>query len=128
MARWQGTFPAVPASVGILRGEMGAIASECGFSAQAVADVRLAVSEAATNVIVHAYPEGAGDVAGAAYVEADALRIVICDNGRGMGPRIDSPGLGLGMPMIATVADVMDIKSDSGGTEIHMTFLRPPRA
>jgi len=107
---------------------MAAIASECGLSDQAVGDVRLAVSEAATNVIVHAYPEGAGDVRGAAFIEAGRLRIVIADNGRGLGPRIDSPGLGLGMPMIATVADVMDIKSDLDGTEIHMTFPCPAAA
>jgi serine/threonine-protein kinase RsbW len=125
MARWQGTFPAVPAAVGIFRGEMAAVASECGMSEQQVSDVKLAVSEAATNVVVHAYPDGEGDVSGAAFIEAGTLRIVICDNGRGMGPRIDSPGLGLGMPMIATVADAMDIRSDSDGTEIHMTFPCP---
>jgi anti-sigma regulatory factor (Ser/Thr protein kinase) len=107
---------------------MAAIASECGLSRQAVADVKLAVSEAATNVIVHAYPDGEGDVSGSAFIEGGVLRIVICDNGRGMGPRIDSPGLGLGMPMIATVADAMDIKSDLDGTEIHMMFPCPASA
>jgi anti-sigma regulatory factor (Ser/Thr protein kinase) len=128
MARWRGTFPATPGSVGILRGEMAAIARECGLPDERVADVMLAVSEAATNVIVHAYPDHKGLVSGAAFVGQGALRIVIADNGVGMAPRIDSPGLGLGLPMVATVADALDVKTSGDGTEIEMTFPCPAAA
>lgn len=65
-----------------------------------IGDVKLAVSEAATNAIQHAYPSGTtGTVAATAWTEAAQLRITISDEGTGMVPRSDSPGLGLGLPI-----------------------------
>jgi anti-sigma regulatory factor (Ser/Thr protein kinase) len=108
---------------------MAAIARECGLSPERINDVKLAVSEAVTNAVQHAYrDEDPGDVTGTADTEQGTLRIVIADSGSGMSPRPDSPGLGLGLPLIAYVADAVEVVSHGDGTEIHMTFPCPATA
>src|SRR3954469_6335596 len=106
VARWRGSFVATPEAGYILRGEMAAIARECGLSDQRVGDVKLAVSEAVSNVVRHAYSRRKpGQVIATAHVDGGLLRIVIADTGGGMAPRSDSPGLGLGLPLMAHLAD-----------------------
>ena len=52
--------------------------------------------------------------------------VVVTDDGRGMQPRADSPGLGLGLPTIASLTTAMDMHSPpGGGTVITMTFAAP---
>src|SRR3954469_521804 len=96
---WHARFPASALAVHAIRGEMGAVARTCGLPDGRVKDVQLAVSEAATNVVQHAYPEHApGTIAVTAWTDADRLWISISDDGSGMRPRPDSTGLGLGLP------------------------------
>ncbi len=45
------------------------------------------------------------------------------DEGSGLAPRVDSPGLGLGLGLIAQVADSADVRApEDGGTEVVMRF------
>jgi serine/threonine-protein kinase RsbW len=90
--------------------------------------VALAVTEAAANVVVHAYrdSEGDGEIHVELAMDADGLRVSVLDSGLGMAPRPDSPGLGLGMPLIASLAERVEVRSpDSGGTEVCMRFTVP---
>jgi serine/threonine-protein kinase RsbW/stage II sporulation protein AB (anti-sigma F factor) len=105
-----------------MRREIAAFARRCGMDADGVDAVRLAVSEAATNAVVHAYPDGSGDLLVRASVAGDELRVVVRDTGVGLAPRPDSPGLGLGMPLIASVTSRFQVVSNESGTELHMTF------
>lgn len=98
---------------------MTAIARECGLDAQHVSDVALAVSEAATNAVVHSQAQL---ITVTAERSEGRLTIVIADDGVGMTPRPDSPGMGLGLPIIATVTERFEIVSSEGRTEVHMTF------
>ena len=124
--RWRGSFLATPEAGYVLRSEMAAIARECGLSDQRVGDVKLAVSEAVSNVVRHAYDgQAPGQVVATADVDGGTLRIVIADTGRGLAPRSDSPGLGLGLPLMAHLADTIDVVRNDPGTEIHMTFPCP---
>ena len=101
-------------------------ARRCGLSEASVADVRLAVSEAVTNVVVHAYSaQQPGDVGAAAYSADGVLSITISDQGMGMAPRVDSPGAGLGLPIIASMASTMDVRSDGAGTHVQSVPLPP---
>jgi anti-sigma regulatory factor (Ser/Thr protein kinase) len=120
--QFEATFPAVPSSVCPIRREMVALARACGLDEQAVSDVALAVSEAATNAVVHACAGGAGTLTVRARSGGGELTIVIGDDGPGLLPRPDSPGLGLGLPIIATVARRMEVVAEGSGTQIHMTF------
>ena len=88
--------------------------------------MQLAVTEAATNAVMHAYAEIAGDLTVTATRQNGELAIVIGDTGPGFVDRDDSPGMGVGLSVIATVARRMRIVSVPGGTEVHMTFPCPP--
>jgi serine/threonine-protein kinase RsbW len=121
-ASFEATFPSTPPGVGAMRREIAAFAGRCGMDRDGVEAVRLAVSEAATNAVVHAYREAPGDLAVRAIVDGDQLLVVVCDTGLGLAPRPDSPGLGLGMPLIASVTSRFRVVSDDSGTEVHMTF------
>ena len=88
--------------------------------------IALAVSEAVTNAVVHAYadlPEP-GDVEVTAELhDGNGLEIRVCDDGRGMTPRLDSPGLGVGLPIVAKIAERFKIEArPTGGTAVRMFF------
>jgi serine/threonine-protein kinase RsbW len=122
---FEARVPGTPRAVGMLRRRLAAIARDCGMDAEGIADVGLAVTEAATNAVIHAYREAEGDLRVTAEVQDGELAIVIGDSGPGLVERQDSPGLGVGLSVIATVAERMKVVSDSGGTEIHMAFPCP---
>jgi anti-sigma regulatory factor (Ser/Thr protein kinase) len=88
------------------------------------AAVRLAVSEAVSNVVVHGYREPPpGDFTLRVEADGDELRVIVRDAGCGMQPRMDSPGAGLGLPLIAHVAETFSVtENPGGGTEVCMTF------
>ncbi len=119
---FQARLPGTPLGVRRLRREMAGIAADCGMDADGVADVQLAVTEAATNAVMHAYAEVTGELAVTAAIEDGELEIVIGDSGSGIVERRDSPGLGVGLSVIATVAERLRIVSSPAGTQIHMTF------
>lgn len=119
------TFPGTAPGVGQLRRAVGEAVKQFGLP-PAVADAaRLAASEAASNAVVHAYRERRGDLHLRVSIEGDELRVVIADEGDGLAPRPDSPGLGLGLPIMAQVSEHFEIVSGPGGTEIHLAFPVP---
>ncbi len=95
-----------------------------GDEPRALADVLLAVSEVVTNCVVHGYRDGpGGQVAIEASRTGDTLKLSVADHGGGMAPRTDSPGLGLGLPLVGRVAERVDITSHAdGGTLVSMWF------
>jgi anti-sigma regulatory factor (Ser/Thr protein kinase) len=78
--------------------------------------IALCVTEAVSNVVVHAYHDGDP---GPAILECAAtderITIVVSDEGSGLTPRVESPGLGLGLPLIAQTAAESDFRSRPGG-------------
>jgi serine/threonine-protein kinase RsbW/stage II sporulation protein AB (anti-sigma F factor) len=126
--RFAGRFPAIPLGIAAIRGEMAAVARECGFDERKVQDVRLAVSEAATNAVVHGYRDATGTIHVSASTTDAELTIVVSDEGPGLMPRTDSPGGGLGLPIIASLASRVELVSEGDGTHIHMVFPLPARS
>jgi serine/threonine-protein kinase RsbW len=88
--------------------------------------IALAVTEAVTNAVLHAYVDAAepGEVEVIVQrVAEDCVEILVCDDGRGMRPRTDSPGLGLGLPLVATLAEHFEVQARvGGGTRVRMAF------
>src|SRR3954454_19320472 len=117
------TLPARAENVAVVRHAIGGLGDALDISDQVLSDVKLAVTEACTNTVVHAYPEGEGPLQVAAYLRDERLMIVVRDEGRGIVPRTDSPGLGLGLPLIATLAEALELGTDEAQrTEVRMTF------
>jgi stage II sporulation protein AB (anti-sigma F factor) len=116
------TIPGTPLGVGTLRAKMAEVAQDCGMDAEGIAAVRLAVTEAATNAVIHAYAKAEGELTVTATTHDGKLAIVIADTGPGLVDTPDNPGLGLGLSIIASVAERLKIISHARGTEIHMAF------
>src|SRR3954468_20526388 len=78
-----------------------------------LSDIALAITEATTNVVLHAYRdrELPGTVAIKAPRYHDHFSLHVLDEGTGLAPRVDSPGLGLGLGLIAQVADSADVRA-----------------
>jgi anti-sigma regulatory factor (Ser/Thr protein kinase) len=112
-------------NVAVVRHVLGGVGDALAFATDELADVKLAVSEACANVVVHAYAER---VPGLLAVELSALpgqvEVVVRDQGCGMSPRPDSPGLGVGLPLIASLASSLELTTQPGqGTEVRMRFV-----
>ncbi len=121
------TLPARPENVGVVRHVLGGIAEALALDHDLLDDMRLAVSEACANAVVHAYANGS-----AGLMDIDMrctpreLEISVRDHGLGMAPRTDSPGLGVGLPLMASLAASMELLSPpGGGTEVRMRFPLP---
>jgi serine/threonine-protein kinase RsbW len=117
-------LPARAENVAVVRHAFGGLAEVLSVDEQTLADIKLAVTEACTNVVIHAYePDEVGPLEVDASIRDRRLKVVIRDRGRGIVPRPDSPGLGLGLPLIATLAESLELGKDAqDNTEVRMTF------
>ncbi len=116
--------PAVPDSIAVIRQAVSGICEALGADARAVGDIKLASTEACTNVVLHAYAgRHDGTIELDARAGADELELLVRDHGNGMTPAPLAEGLGLGLPLIAALSKTMTIvEPDGGGTEVSMTF------
>lgn len=110
-------------SVPTARRALVAVAREAGAEADQLEAVSLAVSEALTNAVVHAYPDRPGEIKVSAWTASGDLVIVISDEGHGLRAHSNRPGLGVGLGLIASLSDEFEIvQPPSGGTEVQMRF------
>jgi anti-sigma regulatory factor (Ser/Thr protein kinase) len=118
------SYPAVAESVPLARRALTAVAASAGAGGERLEEIRLAVSEALTNAVVHAYREGdAGHFHVTAALASGELWVLISDDGRGLHAWNDSRGLGIGLSLISGLSDDFAIVTRaSGGTEVQMRF------
>jgi anti-sigma regulatory factor (Ser/Thr protein kinase) len=116
--------------VGAARSAVVSLAERAGLPGERRADVALAVGEACANAVMHAYDGGpAGRLRVVAEVRDSRLEVVVSDGGQGMAPRPDSPGLGLGLPLMASLASALELRpAAGGGTEVWLCFELGDRA
>lgn len=123
-------LPAEAMQIPVARRAVAEFCIESGMPEQLVDDVKLVVTEAVTNVVLHAYDdhstaERAFDLA--AHVEPGALLVSVTDRGRGLGARSASPGLGLGLRLALQLTGGMQTREtgDEGGTSLSLRFALP---
>jgi serine/threonine-protein kinase RsbW len=112
------------------------IARVQGIEDEVLGDLKLAVTEACSNAIRHAYDEGAlGKIRVRYELGADAITIEIADEGHGFDldrPEADAIELsedGMGLAIIRAVVDEVEIDTVAGepGSRLRLTkFLRSP--
>jgi anti-sigma regulatory factor (Ser/Thr protein kinase) len=118
---------AEPASAARARRAAVTLAEGLGATTDTRASVAVAVTEAVANVVVHAYRnEHSGGVEVVMRGDRTRLEVLVCDEGAGMRPRTDSPGLGLGLGLMAELADAFEVtEAAAGGTRVRLCFELP---
>jgi serine/threonine-protein kinase RsbW len=111
-------------NVPLVRHALRGLLEASGVGGERISDITLAVTEACANAVLHAYPDTIGVFEASADLSAAGeLVVTVRDYGSGMAPRVDSPGLGVGLPVMAAIADALEIDTPEGtGTVVRMTF------
>ena len=126
-------FPGRFESLAVIRKFVFQAASEAGFNEKEIYAVELAVDEACSNIIEHAYGgEGKGEIECTCNDTNDGLEIIIRDDGRPFDPGlIPSPNFsvdldeleprGAGLFLIRNMMDDVDfVFSENKGNELRM--------
>lgn len=119
------TLPARPEGVGVVRQALAGLADALALDGAVLADAKMAVTEACTNVVVHAYGDREGTLQVEMLADDESVTVVVRDKGSGIKPRAtrEPTALGLGLPLIAALSDAFQIRGGLGiGTEVRMTF------
>lgn len=131
-------IPPKPQFVSLCRLALTAICREHRFTDDDIADLKLAITEACSNSIRHAYdePGGAADEASKVYVtyemHDDRLVVEVRDHGKGFdwqGPSDDAlPEGGLGISIIQAVCDEFEVlqPGEGSGSTLRIVKLRRP--
>lgn len=125
-------FPSKSTNEGFARSAVAAFAAQMDPTLEELGDIRTAVSEAVTNCIVHAYPEGYGLITMRCRILKDGiLDIVIKDKGIGIAdleqakrPTFTTGGCdrsGMGFTIMESFMTSLQVTSKVGkGTTVHM--------
>jgi serine/threonine-protein kinase RsbW len=118
------SLPAVAGSVTALRWMARDFACDRGADEGLAGDVMLAVSEAVTNAVKHAYPaRGGGEVELLATVAGGKqLEVIVRDEGAGFRPGASQEGLGAGLMLMRECAEAVEVDEGPEGVTVRMTF------
>jgi anti-sigma regulatory factor (Ser/Thr protein kinase) len=119
------SLPAQPDSVPEVRHAVASKAEELGMREERIDELKTVVSEACSNVVLHAYEdrEEPGPLEVELVPEAERLDVVIRDFGSGIQPRPvgGRPSLRLGLRLIGALSSKFHLISTRGrGTEIRI--------
>ncbi|MDN3018035.1 anti-sigma B factor RsbW [Paenibacillus sp. BSR1-1] len=136
-------IPAKPDYVGVIRLTLSGIASRIGYTYEEIEDMKIAVSEACTNAVQHAYSmEEGGEVIIGFGIYPDKLEIMVADSGKSfnfiqtkneLGPYTESSTVeqlsegGLGLFLIETLMDEVRVLEHSGVTVFMVKYLSGER-
>jgi stage II sporulation protein AB (anti-sigma F factor) len=124
-------LPARAANLSLARAAVAAFAAQLPFTVDDLEDIKLAVSEAVSNVVLHAYAPGAeGAVHIEAFVRGEVLEVLVADTGRGIADiaQARQPAfttapdrMGLGFVLMDTFMDELCVDSAPGrGTRVTL--------
>ena len=136
-------IPAKPEYVGVIRLTLSGIASRMGFTYEEIEDIKIAVSEACTNAVHHAYPKDeVGEVIVGFGIYEDKLETMVSDSGKSfnftqkkneLGPYTEDSTVeqlaegGLGLYLIETLMDEVSVANHSGVTVFMVKYLSGER-
>ncbi len=118
-------MPALPANVALVRQALAGLTDELGIEPARAADMKIALTEACTNVVVHAYGDDPGPLEVTMGVEHSRLLLSVRDRGNGLHPlpgRDEGTPLGFGLALIASLSDELGLVGGRHGTEVRIAF------
>jgi serine/threonine-protein kinase RsbW len=124
-------IPARAEYIALARLALSGLADIASLSEEQVADLKLALTEAVSNSVRHAYAGGSGFVSISYELSGSALGIEVVDDGAGFDPE-RPPALegeeltegGLGIAIIRTIADEFEIQSQPGARGSRLRFVK----
>jgi serine/threonine-protein kinase RsbW len=116
------TLPARSENLAPIRRAVSEFAASVGVDEGVLSDLRIAVNEACTNVVRHAYEEGSGAIDVEARPMGGYLVVVVYDNGRGLARASEDPGAGLGLRVASAVSNSFEVRQRDVGTEVRLAF------
>ncbi len=126
--------PSLRENVALVRVTVAAFAARLPFTIAELEELKVAVSEAVTNAIVHAYPATTGCIRIEAVIIDGGVKVSVIDDGRGLvaaKSKITDEGeeqrTGMGFSFMESFTDDLSVTSPAqGGTAVHM-IKRPAR-
>lgn len=123
------TIPAKPEYITLVRLALTGLAGLRPLPDETLGDLKLAVTEAASNSVRHAYENGDGVVEVVYELDDDRLIVEVADNGQGFvpGAREDRGDLdegGLGIAIIQALADEFEVGSRPDGVGSRLRFVK----
>ncbi|MDI7247306.1 MAG: anti-sigma F factor [Bacillota bacterium] len=129
-------FPAIAQNVEFARVAVACFASQIdSFTMEEIDDIKLIVSEAVSNVVLHGYDNPGGLVRVHGSIEDGILTITVEDTGRGI-PDVEqarqpafttSPDrMGMGFTIMEALSDQLDVTSRPGAG-VRVTMKKAPR-
>lgn len=120
-AHYKAVLPAVPSSVATARHAVARFAEEHGGDPEQIA---IAVGEAVSNAVRHAYGGREAPVSIEAAVDERAVIVTIQDRGIGLHATPESAGPGFGLPLMGSLADHVVVDALGWGLTVQMRFAR----
>jgi serine/threonine-protein kinase RsbW len=125
-------IPAKPEYITLCRLALTGLGQVRPIADDAMADLKLALTEAVSNSVRHAYgPDGDGHVSVTYELHPDALGIEVVDDGAGFdpdeAPSFDGGELsegGLGIAIIRSIADEFEIESSPSERGSRLRFVK----
>jgi len=115
-----------PECLMLVRVMLGGVAELLGFDAELLMDLKTAVGEACSNVVLHAYDGAAGPLAVELGVADGDVEVTVRDWGSGI-QHVASPSedrMGVGLALISALSDRAEFLTlPEGGTEVRMSFI-----
>jgi serine/threonine-protein kinase RsbW len=125
------SVPARAEYIALARLALSGLADIVGLSEEQVADLKLALTEAVSNSVRHAYADGAGFVSIAYELTGAALAVEVVDDGKGFDPERPAPlegeeltEGGLGIAIIRSIADEFELQSHPGVRGSRLRFVK----
>ncbi len=123
--------PARAEYIALARLALTGLADIVALSEESLADLKLALTEAVSNSVRHAYADGAGFVSIGYELTGDTLAVEVVDDGRGFDPDRPPPlegeeltEGGLGIEIIRTIADEFELQSQPGVRGSRLRFVK----
>jgi serine/threonine-protein kinase RsbW len=125
------SIPARPEYISLCRLALTGIAWTRGLDGETLADLKLVLTEACSNSIRHAYPEGGGTVEVVYELSDDTLVLEVADSGSGFVSEQRRPDEedeltegGLGMAIMRAIADELELSPGAQGRGSRLRLVK----
>jgi serine/threonine-protein kinase RsbW len=114
---------AVPENVMLVRQALDGAARQLGASTDVVDDLKLAVTEACSNVVKYAYRGSSGELDVSLDPVEDGFNVFVQDSGSWLNrDEDDGEAGGLGIPLMEAVTRAFELDSNGQGTTVRLEF------